>query len=183
MSALTPGRRISVVGCSGSGKTTLARRLAQQLGYRHVELDALYHQPNWQPLPTEQFKQTVSTALQGDNWIVEGSYSALRPLVLEHSDMVIWLDLPKATVMRQVLWRTLRRLARNEELWNGNRERWGNLFKLTPEKSILVWSWKRHPVYRQRYGDEMRNTIPSRPYIRLDSRQAVEQFISNLLVR
>ena len=172
-----------MVGCSGSGKTTLARRLAQQLGYRHVELDALYHQPNWQPLPTEQFKQTVSKALQGDNWIVEGSYSAVRPLVLEHSDMVVWLDLPKATVMRQVLWRTLRRLARNEELWNGNRERWGNLFKLTPEKSILVWSWTRHAVYRQRYGDEMRNTIPSRPYIRLDSRQAVEQFISNLLVR
>ena len=62
-----------MVGCSGAGKTTLAGRLAQQLGYRHVELDALYHQPNWQQLPTEQFKQVVSEALQGDDWVVEGS--------------------------------------------------------------------------------------------------------------
>lgn len=77
-----------MVGCSGAGKTTLARRLAQQLGYRHVELDALYHQPNWQPLPAEQFKQAVSAALQSDNWVVEGSYSAVRPHVLERAD--IW---------------------------------------------------------------------------------------------
>lgn len=169
-----------MVGCSGAGKTTLARRLAQQLGYRHVELDALYHQPNWQPLPNEQFKQAVSAALHGDDWVVEGSYSAVRPHVLERADMVIWLDLPKATVMRQVVTRTLRRLANNEELWNGNRERWGNLFKLTPEKSILAWTWKRHAVYRQRYGDEMRNNSPWRPYIRLESRQAVEQFLASL---
>jgi len=48
---ITPGRRLSVVGCSGAGKTTLSRQLAQQLGYRHVELDALYHQPDWQRCP------------------------------------------------------------------------------------------------------------------------------------
>jgi len=183
MPAHSPGRRISIVGCSGAGKTTLARRLAQQLGYRHVELDALYHQPNWQPLPTEQFKKTVSEALHGDNWVVEGSYSAVRPHVLERSDMVIWLDLPKAAVMRQVLWRTLRRLVCNEELWNGNRERWGNLFKLSPEQSILVWSWQRYAIYRQRYGDEMRSTSPLQRYVRLESRQAVEFFLANLPTR
>jgi adenylate kinase family enzyme len=183
MSTHSPGRRISVVGCSGSGKTTLARRLAQQLGCRHVELDGLYHQPNWQPLPTEQFKQAVSEALHGGNWVVEGNYSAVRPLVLEHSNMVIWLDLPKATVMRQVIWRTLKRLVLRQTLWNGNRERWSNLFKLTPEQSILVWSWKRHAVYRQRYSDEMRTTPASRRYIRLDSRQAIEHFLASLPAR
>ncbi|SEQ09044.1 Adenylate kinase [Pseudomonas cuatrocienegasensis] len=169
-----------MVGCSGSGKTTLARRLAQHLGYRHIELDALYHQPNWQPLPKEQFKQAVSDALRGDDWVVEGSYSAVRPHVLERSDMVIWLDLPKAVVMRQVLWRTLRRLVNNEELWNGNRERWGNLLKLNPRQSILVWTWQRHAVYRQRYGEEMLNSSPQQPYLRLTSRQAVERFLSSL---
>lgn len=76
---VAPGRRISVVGCSGSGKTTLSRQLARLLGYRHVELDALYHQPDWQPLPTEQFKQAVGEALEGEGWVVEGSYSAVRP--------------------------------------------------------------------------------------------------------
>ncbi|SHL28171.1 AAA family ATPase [Phytopseudomonas punonensis] len=177
---ITPGRRISVVGCSGAGKSTLSRRLAQRLGYRHVELDALFHQPNWQPLPTEQFQQATREALHGDGWIAEGNYSAVRPLVRERSDMVIWLDLPRYTVMRQVLWRTLRRLGTREELWNGNRERWSNLFRLNPGQSILAWSWTRHPIYRQRYSEEMRNTPAGCQYVRLNSRQAVEAFLASL---
>lgn len=122
------GRRISVVGNSGSGKTTLSRNLARQLGYRHVEMDALYHQPDWQTLPTEQFQQAVADALSGDGWVVEGNYSSARPLVLERADTVIWLDLPRTVVMRQLLLRTLRRLFGRQVLWNGNRERWANLF-------------------------------------------------------
>ncbi len=70
---ITSGRRISVVGYSGAGKTMLSRRLAQQLGYRHIELDALFHQPGWQPLPTEQFQQATRDALQGDGWVAEGN--------------------------------------------------------------------------------------------------------------
>lgn len=178
--ALAPGRRISVVGCSGSGKTTLSRRLARQLGYRHVELDALYHQPGWQPLPTDQFRQVVGEALEGEGWVVEGSYSAVRPQVLERADMVIWLDLPRAAVMCQLIPRTLKRLLLRETLWNGNRERWANLFRLTPEQSILAWAWTRHPIYRQRYGEEMRTSPPSRRYVRLDSRRAVERFLASL---
>jgi len=178
--ATAPGRRISVVGCSGAGKTTLARQLAGRLGYRHVELDALFHQPDWQPLPADQFKQAVADALQGHGWVVEGSYSAVRPLVREKSDMVIWLDLPKAAVMRQLIPRTLRRLVMREALWNGNRERWSNLFKLSAKQSILAWAWTKHPVYRQRYGDEMRAAPPSQRYVRLDSRQAVDHFLNSL---
>lgn len=179
-SVLVPGHRISVVGCSGAGKTTLSRRLARRLGYRHVELDALYHQPDWQPLPDDDFQQATDEALQGDGWIAEGNYSLVRPLVRARSDMVIWLDLPRHRVMRQVLWRTLRRLLTRESLWNGNRERWRNLFELNPRQSILAWSWTRHPVYRQRYGEEMRNTPASCPYLRLESQQAIEDFLASL---
>lgn len=41
--------------------------------------------------------------------------------------MAIWLDEARPTVTRQVL-------------WNGNRERYANLFSLKPERSILAWS-------------------------------------------
>jgi adenylate kinase family enzyme len=175
-----PGRRISVVGCSGSGKTTMARQLARRLGYRHIELDALYHQPNWQPLPDDLFQQRVNQQLQGEHWVIEGNYSLVRPQILKHCDMVIWLDLPRATVMRQVILRTFRRLLSREELWNGNRERWSNLFKLNPRQSILVWAWTRHPVYRQRYSAEMQASPASQRYIRLDSHAAAEQFLHGL---
>ena len=46
-------RRVSVVGNSGSGKSTLARELAASLGVPHLELDSVYHQPGWEPLPED----------------------------------------------------------------------------------------------------------------------------------
>ncbi|MGE8360667.1 AAA family ATPase [Pseudomonas sp.] len=177
---MLPGRRISVVGCSGAGKTTLSRQLARRLGCRHVELDALYHQPDWQPLSTTPFKAAVADALQGDSWVVEGNYSAVRPQILAQADTVIWLDLPRVTVMHQLLRRTLKRLVTRQVLWNGNRERWYNLFSARPERSILLWAWTRHALYRQRYAEEMRNAPAERRYVRLDSRQAIEAFLASL---
>ena len=45
--AAFPYRRVNVVGTSASGKTTFARALAERLGVRHVELDALHWQSGW----------------------------------------------------------------------------------------------------------------------------------------
>ena len=42
--------RVSIVGNAGSGKSTLAQALAACLDVPHIELDALFHQPGWQPL-------------------------------------------------------------------------------------------------------------------------------------
>ena len=41
-------RGVYIVGLAGSGKTSLARHLAQRYGLRHIEIDALHWQPNWQ---------------------------------------------------------------------------------------------------------------------------------------
>jgi len=49
-------RRVSVVGVSGSGKSTLGKELAGRLAVRYTELDAIFHQPGWTPLPDVQFR-------------------------------------------------------------------------------------------------------------------------------
>jgi cytidylate kinase len=41
---------IAIDGPSGAGKGTLARRLAQELGYRHVDTGAMYRAVAWQAL-------------------------------------------------------------------------------------------------------------------------------------
>jgi len=144
-------RRVSVVGNSGSGKSTLAKRLAGQLGVPYLELDSVYHQPNWEPLPTEEFRARVAAVVAADGWVVDGNYRAVRDLVWARADTVIWFDLPRRTVMRQVLLRTIRRGATRQELWNGNRESLSSLFRWDPERSVVRWAWIKHADYRVRY--------------------------------
>src|SRR6266571_7794353 len=79
-------RRVSVVGSSGSGKSTLASELAARLHVPHVELDAIFHQPGWTPLPEEEFTAAVAAAVAADGWVVDGNYSAVRPLVWARAD-------------------------------------------------------------------------------------------------
>ena len=55
--------RINVVGTSCSGKTTLARDLARRLVLPHVEFDALFWGPNWTPVPTDVFRERLTTSL------------------------------------------------------------------------------------------------------------------------
>lgn len=147
-------RRISVVGNSGSGKTTLAQVLSQHLGVPHVELDALYHGPGWTQPEADQFRHRVATTLDAaaDGWVCCGNYSlALHEVVWPRADTVVVLDYPKATVMRRVVGRTVRRVLSRAELWNGNREPLRNLYAWDPERNIIRWAWVRHDVYRDRY--------------------------------
>ena len=44
--------RVLIAGVTGSGKTTLARRVGDVWGLRHVEIDGLFHGPDWTPRPS-----------------------------------------------------------------------------------------------------------------------------------
>ena len=144
-------RRISVVGNSGSGKTTVARSLAGVLGIPQLELDSVFHQPGWQPLERAEFRRRVSAFTTAPGWVIDGNYGAVRDIVWSQADTVIWIDLPRRRVMRQVTARTLCRMATRAELWNGNREPWRNLVRLKPAESIIMWAWTHHHAYRERY--------------------------------
>ena len=148
-------RRVSVVGISGSGKSTLGLQLAARLGVSFGELDAVFHQPGWTPLAPEEFASRVSAMAAGDGWVIDGNYSAVLPLVWARADTVVWLDPPRRTAMRRLVLRTLRRLVRRTELWNGNTERWRNLLTWDAQESVISWAWQTFPVYQRRYAAAM----------------------------
>ena len=173
-------RRVSVVGNSGSGKSTLARKLAASLGVPHLELDSVFHQRGWEPLPADEFQRLVTARTGEDGWVIDGNYSAVRPIVWAHADTVVWLDLPKRIVMRQVGWRTVRRAVTKQELWNGNREPLPNFLSWTPEKSILSWAWHNHAKYRNRYGAAAEDPANGHlTFIRLASRRDMAHFLAD----
>lgn len=178
---IPPMRRVSVVGNSGSGKTTLARELADRLGVPYVELDAIFHQPGWQQLPKDQFRERVSELVARPGWVVDGNYSSVRDLVLRRADTVLWLDPPRRRVMRQIIWRTTSRAVLRRELWNGNRERIANLFRLDPDQSVISWAWVKHTHYRQTY-----RALSADPelghlrFVRLESRTDIRRLLEQV---
>jgi adenylate kinase family enzyme len=172
-------RRVAVVGNSGSGKTWLGRELAGRLAVPFVELDAIYHQPGWQPLLAEEFHRRVGSIVAGAGWVIDGNYSAVRDVVWMRADTVIWFDLPRRTVMRQILMRTLCRLITRAELWNGNREPISGLVRLDPDRSIIRWAWTRHATYHRRFTAASTDpTYAHLSFIRIGSRADADRLLA-----
>jgi adenylate kinase family enzyme len=172
-------QRVSVVGCSGSGKSTLAHRLARQLAVPYVELDAVFHQPNWAELPRDEFRSRIAEVVAGDGWVVDGNYSAANDLVWDRADTVVWLDLPRPLVMRRVIGRTVRRVVTRQRLWNGNREPFANLYRFGTDENIIRWTWVKHPVYAQRYRAAMDDPAHAHlDFVRLRSPSDVDAFLA-----
>jgi adenylate kinase family enzyme len=143
-----PFRRINVVGTSASGKTTFARTLAARLGVPHIELDALHWEPDWQEAPDDLMRERAARATAADAWVVDGNYAAVRDIVWERADAVIWLDFPLRTVLWRYATRTRRRIRNREELWpgTGNRE---TLSKHLLQRDGLLW-WILSTYHRRR---------------------------------
>jgi adenylate kinase family enzyme len=171
--------RIVVIGCSGSGKTTLAMRIAAQLDLPHVELDGLFHGPNWVPVAPEVFVSRVAARCAEDRWVIDGNYTThVRSLVWGRAQAVLWLDLSRARVMRQIIWRSVGRVLLRTELWNGNRERLGNLLHWDPNQSVIRWAWTRHAAYRKNYEAAMRDPANAGlAFYRLRSHAEAEQWL------
>jgi adenylate kinase family enzyme len=173
-----PVQRVCVIGTSGAGKSTLGRALARSLGAPFCELDSVFHQADWVPLPAEEFRGRVGAVVAGERWVIDGNYSAVRPIVWARADTVVWLDLPKRTVMRRIIWRSFRRVAGRVELWNGNRERWRNLFAWDPEESVISWAWHKHADHRELFAAAMADPANGHlQFVRLTSTAAVREFL------
>jgi adenylate kinase family enzyme len=166
-------RRVLVAGPSGSGKTSLAARVGEVLGIRHVEIDGLFHGPGWQPIPT--FEDDVRAYTAEPAWVTEWQYDVVRPLLLERADLLVWLDLPRSVVMRQVVRRTVRRRLRREVLWNGNQEPPFRTIFSDPEH-IVRWAWTTH----HRTPERVREILTERPdlvVVRLRSRDEARRWL------
>ncbi|MFC2108225.1 AAA family ATPase [Candidatus Bipolaricaulota bacterium] len=145
----SPGSRINVVGTTGSGKTVTAKLLAERLGLRFIEIDALSWRPNWEMTPRDELPQLVDEATQGDRWVIDGNYSAVRMVLWPKLDTIIWLDYRFLRVFWQLLRRTVRRSITGEVLWNGCRERFRASF--FSKDSILLWCFRTYWRRRRNY--------------------------------
>ena len=168
-------RRIAIVAsASGNGKTTLGHRLADRLGVRYVELDALVHGPGWAETPDDALRAAVEPIVASDGWVIDGTYERkLGDLVTANADLVIWLDLPIRVWFPRLIRRTWRRLRGREELWNGNRESlrsiaWGS-------DSLFIHAFHSHFRRRRAWP----RTLAGRRVARLRTTEEVDRLLAD----
>ncbi len=152
-----PPRRIRIVGASGSGKSHLALQVAARTGLPRLDLDAVFWDAGWTKREPDQALALVRAFVDAhpDGWIADGNWTRMLGGLLDPgapggAQELVWIDHPRAVVMRRVIWRTLRRGILREELWHGNREHVTNLLRWDPQKSIVRWAWTSYPAVRER---------------------------------
>ena len=138
------------LGCSGSGKSTWAARVAEKCNLVHYELDATFHQPGWTSLSSAEMRHRTFAHAAGDAWVIDGNYSSTRSVLATRPTVVVSMDIPRHRVMAQIIRRSIRRVVRHEELWNGNRESWRSLLSWNPETSVIRWAYTQWPHYQER---------------------------------
>jgi shikimate kinase len=168
--------RIAIIAsASGNGKTTLGRAAAQRLGVPFVELDALVHGPGWAETSDDELRRRVAPIVGSDGWVIDGTYEwKLGTLVLDGADTVVWLDLPVRVWLPRLLRRTGRRLARREEIFNGNRESLRSAF--WGRRSLFAWAFRQHRARRRAWPAQLARY----PLVRLRSPEEVERWLRTL---
>lgn len=169
--------RITVAGVSGAGKSTLARRLAAVLDLPYVEMDALFHGPDWTRRP--EFEADVAAFLGVERWVCEWQYDHARPLLTEQADLFVWLDPPFPVTLARVVRRTVRRRVRREELWNGNQEGPFHTF-FTDREHIVRWAISTRNLYGERVP-QVRAGRPDLPIVHLRSTRDVERWLAQVV--
>jgi adenylate kinase family enzyme len=143
----------------------------------HIEIDALFHGPGWTPRDT--FESEVRRFSAGSCWVTEWQYSRVRAILAQRADLLIWLDLPRELVMRQVIRRTLHRRLSHQVLWNGNVE--PPLWTILRDRDHIVrWAWSTHHKTATRMATLLEEH-PDLVVVRLTSRNDVEAWFTGPL--
>lgn len=174
--------RVNVVGTSGSGKSTFSKKLAALLGSSYIEMDRLYHGPNWTEPPVETFRTRVSDALTGDRWVLDGNYhSKSYDIKWPKATAIIWIDPSFTLNLWQAVTRAANRAWTQKELWpgTGNRETFRKSF--FSRESVVLWTITSYHRLQKRYGDVMQNPpYKHLRFTRLRGRRSTATFLDHI---
>ena len=89
-------KKIIIFGNSGSGKSTLAKKLVNQYGLAHLDLDVLAWQEEVIPparKPIQASEESINAFLSTHpQWVIEGGYSDLLGLLLKSINKMVFLN-------------------------------------------------------------------------------------------
>lgn len=96
-------KKIMIIGAPGAGKSTLARMLQKITKFPLIHLDLLFWKPGWRETSKATWIALQLEIIQGEEWIIDGTYQSTIDIRLHAADIVIFLDLPRFLYLRRVI--------------------------------------------------------------------------------
>ncbi|MFD4548763.1 AAA family ATPase [Streptomyces sp. NPDC058466] len=143
-------KRILVAGSTGAGKTTLARAVARRRAIPFHEMDALaIVGPDWRE--NQELLEDVSHISSGPCWVFDSfGHPAVRDLLWDRADTIVWLDYSRAVVIRRVLRRSVARTLFRRRIFGGNVETVRSWFSV---EHPVRWAWSQYAGRRADIAD------------------------------
>lgn len=157
-------KRILVLGCAGSGKTTFARRVGEALQVPVICLDEIWNSDGTRG-SVPQFREMMETMHAGDMWVSDGNFAqATFDLRLPRADLIVWLELSRATC----LWRAIRRVFRL-----------GEAHRLRDLPKVIQFIWNFDHINRPKIEAARAEFGPGVPVVRL-TKAGIEAFLDSI---
>ena len=87
-------KKVIIIGCPGGGKSTFAKKLGKTTGLPLYHLDMLYWNEDKTTVPREVFISRLESAMNTDEWIIDGNYGdLLQEERLKMADKIIFVML------------------------------------------------------------------------------------------
>lgn len=97
---LATADRLLVIGCSGGGKTTFSQRIADRFGLEFQSLDRdVRWLPGWKERDRERQRALIAEMAQRSRWVMDGSGASSFDLRLPHTDLVLWVRVPRSVAL------------------------------------------------------------------------------------
>lgn len=127
--------KILIIGAVGSGKTTLGKQLSKRYNIKHYEIDSIVHDDSkdGRKRNEEEQNRIINQIDEAKDWIIEGTLRKNLYYLLEMSEKIIYLDIPKRTRNIRILTRYIKQKLKIE---NAN-------YKPTLKMLKLMYKWSR----------------------------------------
>ncbi|UMP07290.1 adenylate kinase [Amycolatopsis sp. EV170708-02-1] len=152
------------------------------MGVPFAELESFYLGPEW--TVRETWQADVLQFLDGDAWAIEWQGEEVREQMTARTDVLVWLDHPRALTMTRVVVRTLeRRIGRGSKIAGGNVEGPLRTFFTDPQHIVRI-AWRYHPIMRARVRKVIdENRHPGLVVVRLRGQRQVDRWLRGPFAR
>lgn len=154
-----------VLGNSGAGKTTLSKALSEHLAFDYVSIDRdVRWQSNWTQRDGAEQRRIIETIVRRERWVLDGANPSTLDIRLPHTDVVIWMRIPRVICLLGIARRVVRYYGTvRPDMAEGCPEP-------LPNREFLSYIWNFEKTYAPKFVRNFEQYGPQVPIFQVKSR-------------